>query len=206
MPDEIRLDDKMFEALSSETRRKILVSLDPRPLTVSELSRLAGKQKSAMYNHLQVLIEVGLVYRKESGNEFVFYDLTEKGRAIVNQHPKPGFRIFLALAVSAVSMLGGLVGTAMYCIAKIGLTLPIPGASPAPTVPPYPTPDPFPTSGPTVVPTQRPAPVPAPDLPHYMDIWLIISICLFLAGLFLLFYSLKKLKANAFQGFPFRSP
>lgn len=165
MPDEIRLDPKMFEVLSSETRRRILVILDAHPFTVSDLSRQTGIQKSALHKHLQVLTDAGLVYRKEPTNEFVYYDLTEKGKAISGHKPGPGYRIFLLLAVSVTTLLAGLFGVCLYLEGNFNTTLGV----------------------------QEPVPKELMGLPVAW-IELLGGVCLGLFGLMALYYALSSIK------------
>jgi DNA-binding transcriptional ArsR family regulator len=217
MSGEIRLDKRMFEVLSSDTRRKILVNLYSHPLTVSDLSRLLGIQKSAVHEHLQILIDVELVFKKESDNEFVYYDLTEKGRALIDQESNPGYKIFIAFSASIISLIGGLIGIGLYAVNVLNISLPAFNVAPGtPAITPIPTSYPttsLPTPQPVISPiaTAPPTPVISPiaTLPvvpssyfnvSIADIEFIIGVCLILFGLVLLYYSLSLLRSNKFYG------
>ncbi|AAL80356.1 transcriptional regulator [Pyrococcus furiosus DSM 3638] len=66
-------DPKQIKALSDPTRVKILELLRYHPMTVSEISRVIGKDKSTIYRHIKALEEAGLVEEVEKiGNETVY--------------------------------------------------------------------------------------------------------------------------------------
>ncbi|MEM3342276.1 MAG: winged helix-turn-helix domain-containing protein [Thermoplasmata archaeon] len=105
MQDKITLDLDAFKALSSEARISILKNLDSGKKTVTELARELDLSKAAVHEHLQKLLEAGLV-KKEDGEEslkvskplplempkagtkrkWTYYSLTWKGRRIL--HPE----------------------------------------------------------------------------------------------------------------------
>ena len=117
----ITLDRRAFKALASETRVEILKRLDGTQKTVSDLARDLDMNKATMFQHLEQLVEVGLVKKdseedrattvKEGPNEapvsgppkkWVYYRLSWKGKNIL--HPER-VRIALALSIAAVSCL-----------------------------------------------------------------------------------------------------
>lgn len=104
--DKITLDRKILRALSSDTRINILKSLNIRPMTVSELSRILNLPKSTIHENLEKLIDAGLVKkRKSEGRKRVYYELTEKGRRLLLSHKT---RIILLLS-SAASFICGII-------------------------------------------------------------------------------------------------
>jgi len=112
--DKITLDRKILRALSSDTRINILKSLNIRPMTVSELSRILNLPKSTIHENLEKLIDAGLVKkRKSEGRKRVYYELTEKGRRLLLSHKT---RIILLLS-SAASFICGII--AIYFSIKI---------------------------------------------------------------------------------------
>lgn len=183
MFNEIKLDGKMFEVLSSETRRKILKELSIQPTTVSKLSRTMNIQKSAIFNHMVILIDAGLVNKKNTNNEFVYYELTEKGKALVGHQSTTNYKIFVLLTSSALSMIGGLVEIYKYIS---NILQPI-------------------SKPPEGYPLPRPAPLPQPANESFLSLMyrelsseLFIGISLILIGLILIYYSLK-LKKNRYK-------
>ena len=63
--DRITLDQRAFSALASDTRVRILKSLDGSQKTVTDLARELEMNKATMFQHLEKLQEAGLVKRKD---------------------------------------------------------------------------------------------------------------------------------------------
>ncbi|RJS70671.1 ArsR family transcriptional regulator [Methanophagales archaeon] len=114
MVDKITLDKKTLGVLSSETRANILKSLDIRRMTVSELSRRLNLPKSTIYENLDRLVDTNLVKKNDDGRKRVYYELTEKGRRLLNPHEMT--KIILLLSSAALSFIGGIIG--IYCFIK----------------------------------------------------------------------------------------
>lgn len=66
--------DKVFEALASAPRRKILAYLSEVDLTAGEIAGRFDMSKPAISKHLQILENAGLV-RSEKRGQFVHYSL-----------------------------------------------------------------------------------------------------------------------------------
>jgi ArsR family transcriptional regulator len=66
--------DKIFEALASTPRRKILAYLSEVDLTAGEIAARFDMTKPSISKHLQVLENAGLV-RSEKHGQFVHYSL-----------------------------------------------------------------------------------------------------------------------------------
>lgn len=104
MGKEIKLDSGVFKALSSDTRMDIIRSLGDRRKTVTELSRDLDISKSTAHEHLSRLNEADLVDKADSGNKWVYYELTKKAENILN----PGRETRLILfALSGIAVLTG---------------------------------------------------------------------------------------------------
>lgn len=103
--DEIRMDKKVFEALSSDTRIAILKFLDRRQMTVTELANSLGMAKSTVHGHLCKMVEVGLVEKEDSNRKWTYYRLTPRGRGIL--HPHERTKIWVLLGSSILTFLGG---------------------------------------------------------------------------------------------------
>ena len=67
---------RVFEALSSTVRRKILAYLAHAELTAGEISARFDMSKSAVSQHLSILENAGLVASEKRG-QFVHYRLIE---------------------------------------------------------------------------------------------------------------------------------
>src|SRR5580658_6548601 len=66
--------DKVFEALASLPRRKILAYLSASDLTAGEIAARFSMTKPAISKHLQVLENAGLI-RGEKRGQFIHYAL-----------------------------------------------------------------------------------------------------------------------------------
>jgi DNA-binding transcriptional ArsR family regulator len=68
--------DKVFEALSSTTRRKILAYLSATSLTAGEIADRFDVAKPTISKHLSVLESAGLI-RSERRGQFIHYSLVQ---------------------------------------------------------------------------------------------------------------------------------
>lgn len=67
--------DKIFNALSSTTRRKILAYLSNAQLNAGEIAERFDMSKPSISKHLGVLENAGLI-RSEKVGQFVYYNLS----------------------------------------------------------------------------------------------------------------------------------
>lgn len=98
--DKISLDRKTFKVLASDTRVKILKYLNQRRMTLSELSKKLGMSVSTVKEHLDNLTSVDLIIQKDEGRKWKYYELTRKGKDIVNPSEK---RVFFILSLSILA-------------------------------------------------------------------------------------------------------
>ena len=73
-----------MKLLFSKTKIEILKKLNERNYTVSELSKILGKSKSTISEHLNALYKMGLV-DKESHSKWVYYKITNKGKKVLEK-------------------------------------------------------------------------------------------------------------------------
>jgi DNA-binding transcriptional ArsR family regulator len=106
--DEIRMDKKTFEALTSDTRIGILKMLDMRQMTTTELASALEMAKSSVHEHLQKMVEAGLVEKQETERKWTYYYLTRKGRSIL--HPHETAKILILIGLSIVALATGVFG------------------------------------------------------------------------------------------------
>ena len=66
--------DKVFSALASTPRRRILAYLSASPLTAGEIAERFEMSKPSLSKHLSVLENAGLVSRERRG-QFIHYSL-----------------------------------------------------------------------------------------------------------------------------------
>ena len=69
--------DKVFEALSSTVRRKILALLSATDLTAGEISDRFNISKPSVSKHLSILENAGLL-RSERRGQFIHYSLVRE--------------------------------------------------------------------------------------------------------------------------------
>ncbi len=114
--EKIGLDRKSFEALASESRVSILKALDENQKTVTDLSSELSMAKSTLFEHLTKMVDAGLIEKKESKNKWVYYRLTDKGRAIL--HPREKTKFFIVLASAIITLTGGVFGITKYLLGE----------------------------------------------------------------------------------------
>ena len=218
----ITIDKKALFALASETRIEILKKLDEKRMTLTELSEVLDISKASVKEHLDKLVEAGLIERIDEGRKWVYYELTEKGRRIL--HPERATKIFLLLASATLSITAGVYEVFRFASLRAStlpkpapmptprpITTPLITPTPAPTPVPTPTPSPVstPISTPTPVPatttppasvptptpvhTPTPAPTPAPaEITKIPEIHLLIGIILILFGIILILHYMRR--------------
>ncbi|MDB5477519.1 MAG: putative transcriptional regulator protein ArsR family [Alphaproteobacteria bacterium] len=72
--------EKVFQALASTIRRKILAYLSATEMTAGEIADRFEISKPSMSKHLDILENAGLIAREKRG-QFVHYSLIEKNLA-----------------------------------------------------------------------------------------------------------------------------
>ena len=69
--------------------------------------------KSTVHENLTVLVETGFVRKINKGNKWVYYELTKKGKDILQPHSKK--RIVLLIS-SIISYIGSIVELYLYAL------------------------------------------------------------------------------------------
>ena len=100
--DEIVLDKRTFEALAMESRIKILKTLKERRKTQSELSKELSLAPSTVSEHLEKMLNAGLIARKKDHHKWIYYELTEKGQHILSPQKASVFVFALSLTLFLV--------------------------------------------------------------------------------------------------------
>jgi len=93
-----------MKLLFSKTKIEILKKLNERNYTISELSKILGKSKSTISEHLNALYKMGLV-DKESHSKWVYYKITTKGKKVLEN---------LEALILMVSSIFALIGMWVY--------------------------------------------------------------------------------------------
>jgi len=73
--------DKIFSALASTPRRRILAYLSATSLTAGEIAERFEMSKPSLSKHLSILENAGLITREKKG-QFVHYSLNPEGRRV----------------------------------------------------------------------------------------------------------------------------
>jgi len=100
--EKITIDRKTFKTLASDTRIGILKSLKVRRKTLSELSKEHHMSVSTIKEHLENLVEAGLIVQIDDGHKWKYYELTRKGSAVLNPDEK---KVWIMLSLSSVAVL-----------------------------------------------------------------------------------------------------
>jgi len=100
--DEIVLDKRTFEALAMESRIKIMKALKERRKTQSELSKEMVLAPSTVSEHLEKMLEAGLIVRKKDHHKWIYYELTDKGQHILSPQKASVFVFALSLTLFVV--------------------------------------------------------------------------------------------------------
>jgi DNA-binding transcriptional ArsR family regulator len=97
----------LLKVLNSEAKMNILRELAKGQRTPTDLSKKLGKVKSTVVEHLEELVDLGLVIKSEEpGRKWVFYSLSKQGYRLLEG--KPRIYEFL-LPSSIISIFLGLV-------------------------------------------------------------------------------------------------
>lgn len=101
MAEEITIDRNTLRALGADTRIKILKKLGSKRNTQAELASELSLSQPAIKEHLESLLKAGLVERIESEHKWKYYQITEKGRAIIEPTSK---KIWFILGISICAL------------------------------------------------------------------------------------------------------
>ncbi len=101
--EKILIDRQTLKAIASDTRMDILKYLSSRKYTLSELSEKLNLKNPTVKEHLDNLIDSGLIKREESENKWKYYSLTEKGQKIVK--PKE-IKVLISFVISLFATFG----------------------------------------------------------------------------------------------------
>jgi len=99
--DKITLDRDTFRALAADTRVDIIKILDERKHTLTDLSKKLKLAPSTLKEHIDRLVDSGLIYHEDKGTKWKYYKLTRKGRSLLHPHES---KIWVMLATSVVGL------------------------------------------------------------------------------------------------------
>jgi len=208
--DKVKIDRKALFALASETRIEILKKLNERRMTLTELSKELDISKTAVKEHLDKLVQAGLIKKVDEGRKWIYYELTGEGRKIL--HPEDKTKIILLLSSAIASISGGLFELYRFFSFRLQvqtkMAAPVISPTPAPArMPSLPTPTPapltpapmpttpVPTPAPTPTPIQTPALTPQPTPAQVTpEVHLLACIALIALGIVILIYLKRSVK------------
>ncbi|MFH0860695.1 MAG: winged helix-turn-helix domain-containing protein [Candidatus Altiarchaeota archaeon] len=116
MFDRITLDRETLKVLAADTRVDILKMLGERKQTLTDISEKLEMSPSTIKEHLDRLLEAGLIEQIPAETKWKYYNLTRKGKNIVS----PSETSILILLVTSVLVLVG----SLASLAKRFLTFP----------------------------------------------------------------------------------
>ena len=103
----MEIDRKTLKALAADTRIDILKNLKVRRKTPSELSKELGLAPSTVIEHLNKLEKANLVKREETGHKWIYYNLTDKGKSLVE--PRYPIQFIITLSLGIIFVFSGLL-------------------------------------------------------------------------------------------------
>ncbi len=102
MTSKITLDRETFKALAADTRIEMLKALSLHKLTLTDFSSKFGMSPSTIKEHLDRLVEAGLIEVEDRGMKWKYYKLTVKGENIVTPVET---KVWILLGVSVLMLL-----------------------------------------------------------------------------------------------------
>ena len=100
--DKIIMDNKSFRALSAQSRVGILNRLKERRMTLSELSNKLALKNSTVKEHCDLLLDAQLVKKIDEGRKWKYYELTNKGKQIIEPNPFIEAKSIAMLSIAAI--------------------------------------------------------------------------------------------------------
>jgi DNA-binding transcriptional ArsR family regulator len=108
MDEKIVLDEKSFKALSADSRVNILKNLTDRRRTLTELSQKLNLGGSTIKEHCTILVNADLIKQKDEGRKWKYYELTNKGRQIIQPSILNEAKVLILLSIATL-VVGGFV-------------------------------------------------------------------------------------------------
>lgn len=108
----VTIDKETFKALASDARLEILKALDGRRMSLSEIARKTGLNKTTVLEHMNKLVQVDLVKKIErEGHKWTYYELTWKGSSLL--HPD-NTKIVITFCLSFLLLFIGIAQIIVY--------------------------------------------------------------------------------------------
>jgi len=101
----MEITKKTIKALASDTRLEILKILARRRRIAADIAKDLELAPSTVNEHLKKLEESELIRRKDTGHKWIYYEITEKGKNLVQ--PKTPVQFILILSLGFLMMVIG---------------------------------------------------------------------------------------------------
>jgi DNA-binding transcriptional ArsR family regulator len=105
MEKKITLDRKTFKALAADTRIEILKRLGEHQQTLTDLAEEFDMAPSTIKEHLDKLVQAGLIQQVEKGMKWKYYKLTRKGRKLLDPYET---KVWIILGTTIIALFGSL--------------------------------------------------------------------------------------------------
>lgn len=112
----MEIDETVLKLLISGTKRNILKSLSKRRKMLTELSRELSLSMPTLLEHLNSLSKANLVIKREEGRKWKYYELTNRGKTVVN--PNEPLKLALVFTLPAILIIAGLLASSPVMIQK----------------------------------------------------------------------------------------
>ncbi len=94
-----------IKALASDTRLEILKILVRRRKIAADISKQLKMAPSTVNEHMKILEGAGLIKRKDTGHKWIYFEITEQGRNLVQ--PRSPMQFVLILTLGMMMLLVG---------------------------------------------------------------------------------------------------
>jgi DNA-binding MarR family transcriptional regulator len=105
----IVVDFKTIKALSVDARLNIIRAISGKPKTLTDLSDELGLAASTIKEHLESLVQAGLIEREETDRKWKYYSLTRKGQRIIGKSETSAVFLLFTSIFFAIAGFAGLL-------------------------------------------------------------------------------------------------
>jgi DNA-binding transcriptional ArsR family regulator len=107
---DIILNQESIKALSSDTRIAIMKLLFEKRMTLTELSAKIKLKASTLKAHCEILEVEGIIEKKEEGRKWKYYELTKKGKSILQPSIYTQAKILIVLSIAFFGFAAIIIG------------------------------------------------------------------------------------------------
>ncbi len=103
----MEITKKTIKALASDTRLEILKMLAGRRKISADIAKQLRLAPSTVNEHMKILEQAGLVKRKDTGHKWIYFEITDSGRNLVQPRSPVQFILILSLGIVMI-LVGGI--------------------------------------------------------------------------------------------------